>query len=120
MTRLEGVLATLPNWLSPIIALTRPAAVTMVVSIPALGGCTVGVVAYFNVAKANAMADVATKFLGGIPDSAYGMIVALGLGYAAAKTTEVVKAGQQQSQQDRQPDPPPAPDLPGAGTAVIE
>lgn len=81
-----------PPWLNNTVALTRPLAATMVVAIPALGAASVGFVSYFDPASGAAMALNSTDFLKGIPDAAYGAIVAIALGYTAGKTVEAVKA----------------------------
>jgi hypothetical protein len=97
MAQLDDVLgrlaaAELPAWLSNFIALTRPATTSAVIAIPAIGSFTVGIVAGFDPARGLDMANASVAFLKGIPDAAYGMITAISLGYAAAKTTEAVKA----------------------------
>lgn len=82
----------LPGWLNNLVALARPVATTMTVAIAPIGAFSVGTVAYFDPKAADAMASASIKFLGGIPDAAWGAIVAIALGYTAAKTAEVVKA----------------------------
>lgn len=82
----------LPGWLNNLVALARPVATTMTVAIVPCGAFSVGTVAFFNPKAADAMATVSIKFIGGIPDAAWGAIVAIALGYTAAKTAEVVKA----------------------------
>ena len=81
-----------PPWLNNTVALTRPLAATMVVAIPALGAFSVGMVTWFSPEAGAAMALNSTDFLKGIPDAAYGAIVAIALGYTAGKTVEAVKA----------------------------
>lgn len=81
-----------PPWLNNTVALTRPLAATMVVAIPALGAFSVGLITWMDAATGAAMAKNSTDFLQGIPDAAYGAIVAIALGYTAGKTVEAVKA----------------------------
>ena len=82
----------LPVWLTQLVAVSRPLVVTMTVAIPAIGAASVGLVAMFDAPRALGMAAASTAFLQGVPDSAYGLIAALGLGYFGAKTYETVKA----------------------------
>lgn len=83
----------LPPWINNLVALARPLAITMTVSIAPVGAFCVGLVAYFDPKAADAMASASIKFLQGIPDAGWGAIVAIALGYTAAKTAEVVKNG---------------------------
>lgn len=116
--------AELPGWINNLVALARPAALTMTVAIPSLGAFTVGTVAFKWPRTAMAMADASTSFLKGIPEAGWGAIVAIALGYTAAKTAEVMKTHAPRSPADPEtdftaaeaspapeevPPPPPAP-----------
>ena len=83
---------TLPPWIEQFVKVTRPLAVNMMVAIPALGACAVGVVSYFDPVAGAAMAKNSTDFLKNIPDAAYAAIATVALGYTAAKSTEAIKA----------------------------
>lgn len=98
----------LPPWINNLVALARPLAITMTVSIAPVGAFMVGAVAYFDPKAADAMASASIKFLQGIPDAGWGAIVAIALGYTAAKTAEVVKNGPPQAT-PALPAPDPAP-----------
>lgn len=93
MSRLETIpLSELPDWLSNVVALTRPLALTLTVAIPSVGSAMVGTVAVVSYRTAQNMAAVSVQFLQGIPDAAWGAITAIALGYTAAKSAEVIKA----------------------------
>lgn len=89
---LDIVHGDLPPWINNFVALTRPLTTSAIIAIPSIGAFTVGTVAGFNAEAAMNMAEASTAFLKGIPDAAYGMIAALGLGYTAGKTAEAIKA----------------------------
>lgn len=99
----------LPPWINNLVALARPLAITMTVSIAPVGAFMVGAVAYFDPKAADAMASASIKFLQGIPDAGWGAIVAIALGYTAAKTAEVVKNGPNLTPPAPAPAPDPAP-----------
>jgi hypothetical protein len=108
----------LPGWINNLVALARPLAITMTVSIAPMGAFSVGAVAYFDPKAADAMASASIKFLQGIPDAGWGAIVAIALGYTAAKTAEVVKHGP--AKPLALPAPDPAPAAPGWSDAEME
>lgn len=78
----------LPPWVNQAVAIARPATAAMTAAIPAVGAFSVGVVAFFDHARAMAMAGAATSFLKDIPDAAWGAIAAITMTYTAAKTIE--------------------------------
>jgi hypothetical protein len=100
----------LPGWLNNLVALARPAALTMTTAIPAAGAFTVGLLAFWWPIEADRMAAVSVKFLTGIPDAAWGAITAIALGYTAAKSAEVIRkpappAGAPSPEGERAPEP---------------
>lgn len=100
----------LPGWINNLVALTRPVALTMTVSIPAMGAFSVGMVATRWPQTAMNMSNASTSFLQGIPDAGWGAIVAIALGYTASKTAEVIKGrnpGRASPEGEPQPLPPP-------------
>lgn len=82
----------LPEWLSPLVALTRPLAVTMVIAIPAVGSASVGIASIFDARIAEAMARNSIIFIAGIPEAAWWVIASIALGYFGSKSAEVIKA----------------------------
>lgn len=81
----------MPRWLAWPTGLIRPLCVGALMAIPTLGAATVGTVAAFDEARAQAMVRVTTSFLIGIPTDITVLIGALAGGYALAKSVEKIK-----------------------------
>ena len=81
----------LPPWLNQFVSIARPLFTAGIVAIPCVGAFVVGTVAAIHFETAKNMVAASTTFLQGIPDAAYGAIVAVALGYSASKTVEAIK-----------------------------
>lgn len=80
--------ADAPRWLTFALRSIRPLCIGALMAIPTVGAASVGTVALFSPARADAMVIASTAFLRGIPADVLILIGTLASGYGLAKTVE--------------------------------